>query len=157
MVGENMTSFKTLKQMSRKCTSTTSVEPPWNSNNNSVVRFFFPFLTTDIIIQFGPSRQDFELHMARLTGERGLDPVPITACLIMSSFISLIPFFPSFFFPPFALSLLPSFFPFSFFFPPFTHPPRSAGNPLQNRWFGRTTWTTCWTPLIFCIISRNFL
>jgi len=44
MVGENMTSFKTLNQISRKCTSTTSVEPPWNSTNNSVVPFLSFFI-----------------------------------------------------------------------------------------------------------------
>ena len=46
VVGENMTSFKTLKQISRKCTSTTSVEPPWNSTNNpllGVLTYFFGY------------------------------------------------------------------------------------------------------------------
>jgi len=120
-----MTSFKTLKQISRKCTSTTSVEPPWNSTNNSVVHFP-PFFNNGYYYSIWAIKTGFRtkfLHMARLTGERELDPVPITTCLIMSLFISLIPFFLSFFF----LSFLPFLFFFLFFFLSTLHPPTLFG------------------------------
>ena len=139
VVGENMTSFKTLKQISRKCTSTTSVEPPWNSANNSVVRFF-PFFDNRYYYSIWAIKTGFRTTYGSAYRRKRNGPCTYNY-MFNNVFVHFpYPFLPSFFFPPFSLSFLPFLFFFLFFFfPPFTHPPRLAGDPPQNRWFGRTT------------------
>ena len=90
---------------------------------------FFPFFINRYSHSIWAIKTGFRTtFLARLTGERGLDPVPISTCLIMSSFISLTPCFPSFSFLLFLfLSLLPFLFFFLFFFLSTLHPPTLFG------------------------------
>ena len=114
-------SFKTLKQISRRRTST-SVEPPWNSTNNSVVRFFSFFNNRyyySIRAKTGFRTTYGSAYRRKRTGPCTYNymqclrsfPLSLSSVFFLSSFFSFFPSF-SFFLPLFFLSTLHSPTPF---------------------------------------------